>query len=166
MPPGRVGQRRPVPAPLAAEKTDDADERGVLEQSDEGVDDPRDDMRQRLRQSRSAHLLPVRTGRRRPRPRYCPLSTAWRPPRRPLRPYRRVREQHHAPIRARSRLSKLTPSGRNSGSMTDAMNRTVISGTPAPELDEDDRRDPRHRHVRAAPKRQHDAKRQATPRCR
>ncbi|MCY1428993.1 hypothetical protein D9M71_448940 [compost metagenome] len=34
------------------------------------------------------------------------------------------------PIIARSSLSKLMPSGRNSGSITDDMNRTVINGTP------------------------------------
>ena len=34
------------------------------------------------------------------------------------------------PISARSSLSKLTPSGRNSGSITEDMNSTVISGTP------------------------------------
>ena len=31
---------------------------------------------------------------------------------------------------ARSSLLKFTPSGRNSGNITDAMNSTVISGTP------------------------------------
>ena len=34
------------------------------------------------------------------------------------------------PIIARNSLSKLMPSGRNNGSITDDMNSTVISGTP------------------------------------
>ncbi len=34
------------------------------------------------------------------------------------------------PTSARMSLSKFTPSGRNSGNMTEAMNSTVISGTP------------------------------------
>ena len=34
------------------------------------------------------------------------------------------------PIRARSNLLKLVPSGRNRGSITEAMNSTEMSGTP------------------------------------
>ena len=40
------------------EHRDDRDQRGILEQADEGVDDARNNMGQRLRQDDQSHLLP------------------------------------------------------------------------------------------------------------
>ena len=61
-------------------------------------------------------------------PSYWPLSIACRPPRITSAIY--AAENSITPIKARRRLSKFTPSGRNNGNITEAMNSTVIRGTP------------------------------------
>ncbi|MNZ80704.1 hypothetical protein D3C78_993470 [compost metagenome] len=59
---------------------------------------------------------------------YWPLGMACKPPRTTSAMY--ADWNRITPIMARSSLSKLMPSGRNNGSITEDMNSTVISGTP------------------------------------
>ena len=130
----------------------------VLEEADEAVDDAGDDDLQRLRQDDQPHHLPVAEAERRRR---LVLARAGSPAGRRARPppCRRPRTAS-TPTSARSSLSKLTPGGRNSGSMTLAMNSTVISGTPRHELDEGDAEAADDRQLRAPAEREQDAERQ------
>ena len=91
------------------------------------VDDAGDHQLQRLRQDDEPHLLRVGEAER--------IGRLELPARDGLQAAADDlgqiggREQRH-PISARSSLSMVTPAGRNSGSITEAMNSTVISGTP------------------------------------
>ena len=93
-----------------------------------GVDDVRDGDLQRLRQDDEPHHLPVAEAERHGAPRTGPSGSpaGRRAPPRPCRPRRTARRR---PARAAA-CPATRSSGTNSGSITLAMNSTVISGTP------------------------------------
>ena len=125
--PMRIGARR-FDGAQKIENADDEDERRILEQPDERIDDIRQRHPQRLRQDDKRHHAPIAAARAPAPPRIGRAASRQarraRPP-----PYRPRRTARRRSARARS-LSGDKRSGTNSGSMTLAMNNTVISGTP------------------------------------
>ena len=141
-----------------------SDQRRVLEQADEGVDDVRDDDLQRLRQDDEPHHLPVAEAER-----HGALVLALRDGLQAaahhLGHVGRRRTARRRPARAAA-CRATSQSGTNSGSMTLAMNSTVISGTPRTNSMKIDAEQLTDGMRRAAAERQQDAERQRERRCR
>ena len=114
------------PAAQRVENPDNRHQCGIFEQPDKGVHDSRNYMGQGLRQSYQGAWTASSDSPIACAPSYWPLSMACRPPADDLC-HVGSREQHHPGQAHAARLSKLTPSGRKSGNITEAMNSTVIS---------------------------------------
>ena len=153
--PGGVCQGR-LRRAKKVEKTDDADQSGVLEQSDEGVDDSRDDMRQRLRQHDQSHLLPVGqpdgVGAL-----ILPLVDGLEAA---AHHFGHIggREQHHAD-QGTQKIVEIDTFGKEQRQHDRGHEKHRDQRHAAPEFDEYNRQDPRDRHVRTPPERQHNAER-------